>query len=363
MGAIWNGIKAALGHSLAFFHSIIPDYGIAIILLTVGVSLLLFPLTLKQTRSMRGMQELQPEVKRLQKDLKGDREELNRQLMALYKERGVSPAAGCLPLLAQMPIWFALFQVLRLSVFTVAVVGSVATGATGPVAGVEPGDAIVAVDGSDVKWWEQVEKKFEDGGSHELTVERDGLERRVTVDTLEGIEPRGDKGLDPGNIIPIGSSLDEGLRAGKTQFLGMDLLISPSTAASRGVAEAVPYILLIILVMVTGYYQQWQTTRRRDDKAEVNPQQQSMQMVMKIMPLFLGFISWGFPTGLVLYFAASAIFRIGQQSVIIRIDEGDEGGSGNDPDPSANPIVDDGNPPRTGPSPHASKKRKKRKRK
>ena len=85
-------------------------------MLTLVVSLLLFPLTLKQTRSMRAMQEIQPEVKRLQKELKGDREELNKELMALYQEKGVNPAAGCLPLLAQMPIWFALFQVLRVDV-------------------------------------------------------------------------------------------------------------------------------------------------------------------------------------------------------------------------------------------------------
>ena len=106
-------LQQGLGALLAFFYSIIPNYGIAIILLTLVVSLLLFPLTLKQTRSMRAMQEIQPEVKRLQKELKGEKEELNKQLMELYQERGVNPAAGCLPLIVQMPIWFGLFSVLR----------------------------------------------------------------------------------------------------------------------------------------------------------------------------------------------------------------------------------------------------------
>ena len=86
-------LQQGLGALLAFFYSIIPNYGIAIIMLTLVVSLLLFPLTLKQTRSMRAMQEIQPEVKRLQKELKGDREELNKELMALYQERGVNPAS------------------------------------------------------------------------------------------------------------------------------------------------------------------------------------------------------------------------------------------------------------------------------
>ncbi|KAA3639619.1 MAG: membrane protein insertase YidC [Armatimonadetes bacterium] len=101
-----------LGTLLAFYYDVLPEYGIAIILLTLTVSLLLFPLTVKQTRSMKAMQEIQPAVKRLQKEHKGDKEELNKQLMELYKEKGVNPAAGCLPLLVQMPIWFALYRVL-----------------------------------------------------------------------------------------------------------------------------------------------------------------------------------------------------------------------------------------------------------
>ena len=109
----WNLLLDLLGGVLNFFYQIIPNLGIAIILLTLAISLVLFPLTLKQTRSMKAMQEIQPEVKRIQKELKGDKEELNKQLMALYQERGVNPAAGCLPLIVQMPIWFGLFSVLR----------------------------------------------------------------------------------------------------------------------------------------------------------------------------------------------------------------------------------------------------------
>ncbi len=109
----WNLLLDLLGGVLNFFYQIIPNLGIAIIFLTLAISLVLFPLTLKQTRSMKAMQEIQPEVKRLQKELKGDKEELNKELMALYQERGVNPAAGCLPLIVQMPIWFGLFSVLR----------------------------------------------------------------------------------------------------------------------------------------------------------------------------------------------------------------------------------------------------------
>ena len=109
----WTLLLDLLGGVLNFFYQFIPNLGIAIILLTLAISLVLFPLTLKQTRSMKAMQEIQPEVKRLQKELKGDKEELNKELMALYQERGVNPAAGCLPMIVQMPLWFALFSVLR----------------------------------------------------------------------------------------------------------------------------------------------------------------------------------------------------------------------------------------------------------
>ena len=101
---MWNALLNLLGDSLDFFYDIVPSLGIAIILLTIAINLLLFPLTLKQTRSMRSMSEIQPDVKKLQSEHKGDREKLNQELMALYKDRGVNPAAGCLPLLLQMPI-------------------------------------------------------------------------------------------------------------------------------------------------------------------------------------------------------------------------------------------------------------------
>ncbi len=113
MSALWNGLQSLLGSILAFFYDIVPQFGIAIILLTILVNFVVFPLTLKQTRSTRAMQEIQPDVERLRKKFKDEPEQLNQEIMALYKERGVNPVGCFLPLLVQMPIWFALFQVLR----------------------------------------------------------------------------------------------------------------------------------------------------------------------------------------------------------------------------------------------------------
>ena len=110
----WTALLNLLGSILAFFYSLVPNYGISVVLLTLLIGAVTFPLTLKQTRSMRAMQLIQPQVKKLQQEFKGgDRQELNQRLMELYQENNVNPASGCLPLLVQMPIWFALFSVLR----------------------------------------------------------------------------------------------------------------------------------------------------------------------------------------------------------------------------------------------------------
>ena len=113
MGQLWDGLQSLLGGILSFFYDIIPNYGVSIIFLTLVVNLLVFPLTLKQVRSTRAMQELQPEMQRLRKEYKDDPETMNKMVMELYRSRGASPLGCVFPLLVQMPIWFALFQVLR----------------------------------------------------------------------------------------------------------------------------------------------------------------------------------------------------------------------------------------------------------
>jgi len=110
---IWNGIVAGLNWLLQAFYDLTGNYGVAIILLTVMVKLVLLPLTIKQTRSMIAMQKIQPEIKKLQEKYKDDKEKLSQEMMKFYKENKVNPLGGCLPLILQLPIFFALFTVLR----------------------------------------------------------------------------------------------------------------------------------------------------------------------------------------------------------------------------------------------------------
>ena len=181
------------------------SYGYAIILLTIIVKFLLYPLTVKQVKSMKAMQEIAPKMKKIQEKYKDNPQVMQQKVAALYKDAGVHPLAGCLPLLVQMPILMGMYY------------------------------------------------------------------------SLYNLEyPSADA----------------------AQFLWLPSL-----------SEADPYYILPILNVLTTFYQ----TRQTSDMS--NPQ---MKMMMLIMPLFIGFISLTFPSGLVLYWVVMNLCQILQQWWIYR---------------------------------------------
>ena len=237
--AIIEPFALGIGFLLSFVYGYVPSYGSSIAILTVIINIIIFPLTLRQTRSTKRMQDVQPELKRLQKKHKDNKEELNKEIAAFYKEKGINPLGCVVPLLVQMPVWFALFRVLR-----------------------EP-----------LLFIPKSESLFLD------------LENNA-------------------NIL----------------FFNMDLQI-PASEISTWV-ERVPYIIVILMVVATALFQQQQITKKQGKND--NPQAQQMQMIGKVMPIFFGFISWTLPSGLVIYFLTGNIFRIGQQALIIRIEDKNE---------------------------------------
>jgi YidC/Oxa1 family membrane protein insertase len=109
-------IAKAMLAIMGFIFSIVHSWGIAIILLAVILNVLLFPLTLQSFKSMKKMQELQPQMEKLKVQHKGNPEKLNKEMMELYKTYKINPLGGCLPLLLQMPIFVALYQALVKSI-------------------------------------------------------------------------------------------------------------------------------------------------------------------------------------------------------------------------------------------------------
>jgi len=255
---------------LSWFYELVPSFGLAIVLLTLVVMVIVTPLTLKGTRSMIKMQHLQPEMKKIQTRYKGDREVMNREMMAFYQANNINPMGGCLPLLIQAPVFMVLYNVLRGMTRRLSDLGDGAGWVAGRLgAGVEG--------------------------------------------TLSGAPD------DPQAFFPAyvdeGSDLFRALTAETEMlFLGFDLSRTASRALSEGIGAAVPYFFLILVVFASSWYQQRQIRGRNPD-ATVNPQQ---QMIMKVMPFFLPVISFSLDAALVLYFVVSNLYRIGQQAYITR---------------------------------------------
>jgi len=109
-------IAKPLLYALRFFQGYVKNYGIAIILLTIVIKIIFWPLTHKSYKSMKEMQKLQPLMAKIREKYKNNKEQMNRELMGLYKTYKVNPMGGCLPMVIQMPVFFALFRILGSSI-------------------------------------------------------------------------------------------------------------------------------------------------------------------------------------------------------------------------------------------------------
>jgi len=232
-------IQNVLEYIVVFLYkNIVSNYGIVIILLTVIVRIVLIPLTISQTKSMAKMQKLQPELKELQKKYKDDKQKLQQETMEFYKKNNVNPLAGCLPLLFQMPVFFALFQALR-----------------------NPSEIVTNILGN------------------------------FTIDGVANGIKTGLAGFLPAGEFTIMSAANPNYN-----FLWMNL------------NEKDPYYILVILMVVTMFLTTRMTT--------TDPKQSK---IMYIMPVVFGFISFQFPSGILVYWVTSNIWGIGQQWSVNKI--------------------------------------------
>jgi YidC/Oxa1 family membrane protein insertase len=258
-----NAFFELFANILAWFYSLVPNYAVAIILLTLLVMVIVTPLTLKGTRSMMIMQKLQPEMRKIQQKYKDDRQKQNEELLKFYKENEINPLGGCLPLLVQLPVFIVLYQVLRGLTLRQPSLGF------------------------DVGW--------------------------VTGNGPTDV-PSVERTFDPAYVNHNSDLYHDLSNTTQMTAFGLDLSESASQALSQGILHALPYLALIAIVAVTGVIQQRQI-QGRNTGAQVNPQQQA---IMRLMPVFLPLISFGLPAGLVLYFSVSNLYRIGQQAFISR---------------------------------------------
>ena len=252
---MFQALLHGMGELLAYFYSLIPNYGVAIIMLTVLVRTAMIPLAIKQAHSMQAnrgnaerIRKLQPEVKKLREKYKDDRQRQYEEQKRLYEENGVNMLGGlngCLPVLLQMPIFFAMYAVLQgcTSIF-------------------------------------------------------------------------GGRNCVPGYHIPKDSPLYTAISERTATFLGTNLELRPQEVfTGSGLGAALPYVALIAVMAGTMWYQ---TQMMIKLQPAPDPQMAATQKVMKLMPVMLVVFSWNFPAGLILYWSASNAWTIGQQFLLMK---------------------------------------------
>lgn len=324
------GLFEVFSAALTGFYALIPSYGLAIVLLTLAVRILLLPLSIKQTKSMREMQVIQPEVKKIQARYKGDRQKMNEEMMALYKEHGVNPLGGCAPLLLQFPVLIALFYVVQKPLSYM--------GYQAPT--VDPGIFAAPADHTP----REVTGIMETLQSS--TLAQDLMDRAVDVYHFLSLQLN----CSASGILrpPSNATLADATEASRELTL----------SCGSGLGSALPYLVLVLLMGFTTWYQQKQMQARQDPN---NPQAAQMQMFMKIMPVMLMFFAFSFPTGVVMYWLTTNVWTIAQQRIMLSAVPPNAPGAkpSNVERPSAEQP--DRDPP-SKPNPTANRSKKKKKR-
>jgi YidC/Oxa1 family membrane protein insertase len=109
----WGAISVILLKTMNAIYAVVPNYGVVIILITIAIKIIFWPIQSKSIKSMKEMQKFQPAMQKLREKYKDDPQRMNQETMRLYKEHHINPFAGCLPMLVQIPVFFALFAMLR----------------------------------------------------------------------------------------------------------------------------------------------------------------------------------------------------------------------------------------------------------
>jgi YidC/Oxa1 family membrane protein insertase len=263
--AALHALFALIANAIVKLHNVTgPIFGrdsgvswaLAIMLLTVIVRGLMYPLFVKQIKTQRAMTALQPKIKELQAKHKGDKETLNTELMKLYKEHNANPFAGCLPVLLQMPIFISLFQVLK-----------------------------------------QLEPTLKNGKYDFPRVGATGSKFGLSYDTVRSL----------GRAKVFGAPIGAGF---KSPAKLLDFLNT-----SSGPVKAVSLVLIVAMAATT-----FLTSKQMMGKTATNDPSQATQqkVLLYLMPAMLGFFGFNVAIGVLIYWTTTNIFSMVQQAVVMR---------------------------------------------
>ena len=259
IGQIFQPIFKFFALLLSWIYFVIPNYAVAIAILTILIMGALTPLTVKSTKSMLAMQRIQPEIKKLQQKYKGaeNRAQLNEEMMRLYKEEGVNPAGGCLPMFLQFPFLIILYDIIR--------------GLTNVTKTLNPVPA-----------------------SCHLPIMYTHVAPRYIPNTSKMYC----------NLIASG---------GKMESFGINLALKP-LSNHGSFAAALPFFALVAFAAVLQYVQTSQMNKR-NPASQANSQ---MMAIQKFMPFIFIFIYLNIPAAVLIYMIVSTLIRIATQDVIFR---------------------------------------------
>ncbi len=300
---LWQGLLNALGWVLAWIYNIVPNYGIAIILLTLAIRLLLLPLGIKQIKSMQHMQALQPKLKELQKKYKNNKQKQQEEQMKLYKEAGVNPLGGCLPMLLTLPFLFAMYAVIRPPTLT-------------PSQDPLHKTAFVVANNH----LPQDSALFQNVLTHQNT---DFLFMNLQCNLVGAGTQVPIKYKDPadGQVKQLPGQGNP-TQPTPAPILGKDGTALPFPAETQGALDCghkrfpdmIPYILLLAVMVGSTFFQTWQMQRASPKDSQSSQQ----QAITRVMPLMFAFFGLQFPAGLVLYWTVSNGLQVAQQTYLLR---------------------------------------------
>jgi YidC/Oxa1 family membrane protein insertase len=288
--APWQSLLNGLGWCLAQIYSAVPNYALAIIILTVLIRLVLLPFGFKQIKSMQHMQALQPELKQLQKKYKNNKQKLQEEQMKLYREAGVNPLGGCLPLLLTLPFLFAMYAVIRPPLLS-------------PNLGANQQVVTYQVVNNHLP---QDSTLFHNVLTHQdLNVAGVNLQCSLaTSGTQAELKDTQKQPIQAG--LPILGSEGQPIPNATSE--------STLDCGTKKFPDAIPYVLLLALMLASAIFMQRQMTKANPTAAQAGPQ----AALMKYMPLIYVVWGWAFPAGLILYWTTANGIQIAQQTVMLR---------------------------------------------
>jgi len=269
LNSVFDIINVPLGYLFRGIYTFVGNYGWTIVLFTIIIKLILVPLNIKQQKSMKKTQALQPRLLKLQEKYAQDKEKLSQETMKLYQEAGVNPMGGCLPMLLQFPIIIALYNIIRkpmsyimmLSKETIATIGERLTGS-------------------------------------------------ATVTDQIGLAKSMDASFDKISDLVEKSSLIN------FDLFGFDLSVTPTISF---ITEHIEYILIPLLAGGTTYLVSAVTSKISGNNNQNNSAAGNMKMMNIMFPLMTAWFAVTLPAGLGLYWTISNLFQIAQMFVLNKV--------------------------------------------